>query len=84
MKSGENEVFFGIVYNLQFYAGFRYSGNCVEEGMFEKECLKHGYKRMNGRLYSVGDPMVYEKAYEEEKMTFRNTKPSIKDDSGNG
>ena len=75
---GSNEMLFGIVRNLQFYAGFRYTNNCTEEGLFENGCLKHGYKLLNGNLRSVGDPSVYEKAYTSEGMTFRNMRPTIK------
>ena len=72
------EMLFGIVRSLQFYAGFRYTNNCTEEGLFENGCLKHGYKLLNGNLCSVGDPSVYEKAYTSEDMTFRNMRPTIK------
>ena len=72
------EMLFGIVRSLQFYAGFRYTNNCTEEGLFENGCLKHGYKLLNGNLCSVGDPSVYEKAYTSEGMTFRNMRPTIK------
>ena len=75
---GSNEMLFGIVRSLQFYAGFRYTNNCTEEGLFENGCLKHGYKLLNGNLRSVGDPNVYEKAYTSEGMTFRSMRPTIK------
>ncbi|KAM7454980.1 hypothetical protein BLSTO_04264 [Blastocystis sp. subtype 1] len=79
VKSQGKVVFFGIVRGQQFYAGFRYTNNCTEEGLFENGSLKHGYKLLNGNLfYSVGDPSVYEKAYTSEHMTFRNTRRSIK------
>ena len=72
------EMLFGIVRSLQFYAGFRYTNNCTEEGLFENGCLKHGYKLLNGNLCYVGDPSVYEKAYTSEGMTFRKVRPTIK------
>ena len=72
------EMLFGIVRSLQFYAGFRYTNNCTEEGLFENGCLKHGYKLLNGSLCSVGDPSVYEEAYISECMTFRKMRPTIK------
>lgn len=78
VKSQGKVVFFGIVRNLEYYAGFRYTEYCTEEGLFEKGCLKHGYKQMNGELSNAGDPNVYEEAYTSEGMTFRNTRPSIK------
>ena len=78
VKSQGNEEFFGIVRSLQFYAGFRYTNNCTEEGLFENGCLKDGYKLLNDNLCSVGDPKKYEKAYTSEDMTFRNKRPSIK------
>ena len=72
------EMLFGIVRSLQFYAGFRYTNNCTEEGLFENGYLKHGYKLLHGNLCSVGDPNVYEKAYTSEGMTFRSMRPTIK------
>ena len=78
VKKEGKVVFFGIIRGLQFYAGFRYTEYCTEEGLFENGSLKHGYKQMNGVLYDVCDPSVYEKAYTNEVMTFRNTRPSIK------
>ena len=77
VKSEGKEVFFGIVRNLEYYAGCRYSDNCIEEGLFEDGLLKDGYKLLNDNLCSVGDPKKYEKAYTSEGMTFRNTRPSI-------
>ena len=77
VKNQGKEVFLGIVRNLEYYAGFRYTNNCTEEGLFENGCLKHGYKLLNNNLCFVGDPSVYEKAYTSEGMTFRNTRPSI-------
>ena len=79
VKSKGKEVFFGIVRGLQFYAGFHNGDYCTEEGLFENGSLKHGYKLLNGELSTVGDPSVYEKAYTSERMTFRNTRRSIKD-----
>ena len=78
VKSNGEEVFFGIVCGQQFYAGFHKANYCTEEGLFENGSLKHGYKLLNGNLCCVGDPSVYEKAYESERMTFRNTRRSIK------
>ena len=78
VKREEKEVFFGIVSGQQFYAGFRYTNNCTEEGLFENGCLKHGYKLLNGNLCSVGDPKKYDKAYKSKGMTFRNKRRSIK------
>ena len=77
VKNQGKEVFLGIVRNLEYYAGFHYADYCIEEGLFENGCLKHGYKQLNDNLCSVGDPSVYEKAYTSEGMTFRNTRPSI-------
>ena len=77
VKSNGKEVFVGNVHFLEYYAGFRYPDECIEEGLFEKGCLKNGYKYISGSFYSVGDPSVYEKAYKSEGMTFRNTRPSI-------
>ena len=78
VKSNGEEVFFGIVCGQQFYAGFHDANYCTEEGLFENGSLKHGYKLLNGELSNVGDPSVYEKAYTSERMTFRNTRRSIK------
>ena len=77
VKREGKEVFFGIVHNLEYYAGFSYAGYCIEEGLFENRCLKNGYRYANGVLYDVGNPIVYETAYTSEGMTFRKIRESI-------
>ena len=76
VKREGKEVFFGIVHNLEYYAGFRYAGYCIEEGLFENRCL-NGYRYINSVLSNVGDPTVYETAYTREDMSFRKIRESI-------
>ena len=78
VKSQGKEVFLGIVRNLEYYAGFHYADYCIEEGLYENGCLKHGYKLLNGILYSIGDPSLYEDTYVREFMTFRSIRQTIK------
>ena len=80
VEENGKKVFLGIVRNLQYYAGFRYINDYVEEGLFEKGYLRHGYREdKDGHiLRRVGNPSVYETAYKREGMTFRNKRATIK------